>query len=221
MRSRVVASGLAAVGLLVGCAGAGGARREDGPAPLRVASPTAEVLVGEHSVVGRTSDLVVKDGELRGRFRTLPVDLSWNGQYLTGVINGQPTRLELAEGDDVQLQGTFAGEPMNVVVEKGGLSGKVGGCTYALFRVHGGFRGPRVCHGNVQTVVELQYPEAMAQKPLGQQAALLALMLSPLYRPTASILGGHRALVWTIADPEPNPGRQYSLRERSAGVIQR
>ena len=111
---------------------------------------------------------------------------------------GQQTRVELAEGDDVRLKGAFAGAPMDLVIEKGGLSGRVGECHYALFRVKGGFRGPAACGGARQDDAVLVYPDELKEKPLGEQAALLSLMLSP--HMTRRYIGTQRPATWSIAD---------------------
>lgn len=150
------------------------------PGAALVAAPGSEVLyVGEHSVVGRTSSLKVDPAALHGRYRSVPVHLSWSGQYLHGSVAEQLTRVELAEGDDVRLAGAFAGAPVDLILEQGGLSGRVGNCHYALRRVPGGFRGPARCGSRQLADAQLAYPPALASRPLGEQAALLALLLSP------------------------------------------
>jgi hypothetical protein len=163
----------------VGLACAGSTVRPE-PGAAQVAAPGSELLyVGEHSVVGRTSSLKLEAAELHGRYRSVPVHLSWNGQFLQGSVAEQLTRVELAEGDDVRLAGSFAGSPLDLVVEQGGLSGRVGACHYALRRVPGGFRGPARCGSRQLEDAQLAFPPALAARPLGEQAALLALLLSP------------------------------------------
>ena len=198
---KVLTSAVVAV-CLTACSGASSNLKVDPDAPRIGAMGSEDLLVGERQVVGRTSSLSVGEDELRGRYRSIPVDLSWNAQYLKGTVAGQHTRLELAEGDDVRLQGSFAGMPMDLVIEKGGLSGRVGECHYALFRVKGGFRGPATCGGARQDDSVLVFPDALAQKPLGEQAALLALMLSP--HMARRYVGTQRPMSWTITDPQSN-----------------
>jgi hypothetical protein len=198
---KVLASAVLAV-CMTACSSASSNLKLEPDAPRIGAMGSEDLVVGEKAVVGRTSSLVVDEDELRGRYRSVPVDLSWNGQYLKGTVAGRQTRLELAEGDDVRLQGAFAGMPMDLVIEKGGLSGRVGECHYALFRVKGGFRGPATCGGARQDDAVLVFPDALAQKPLGEQAALLALMLSP--HMARRYVGTQHPNSWTIADPQPN-----------------
>ena len=180
------------------CSSAGGNLRAEADAPRIGAMGSEDLVVGERGVVGRTSSLRVSDEGMRGRYRSVPVDVTWNAQYLKGVVGGQLTRLELAEGDDTRISGAFAGMPVDLVIEKGGLSGRVGECHYALFRVKGGFRGPAACGGARQDDAVLVYPDELKEKPLGEQAALLSLMLSP--HMTRRYIGTQRPATWSIAD---------------------
>ncbi|MBF5045844.1 hypothetical protein FGE12_25770 [Aggregicoccus sp. 17bor-14] len=180
------------------CSGTGSGVRAEADAPRIGATSSEDLVVGARGVVGRTTDLRVSESSMRGRFREVPVDLSWNGQYLKGVVGGQLTRLELAQGDDTRLLGSFAGMPVDLVIEKGGLSGRVGECHYALFRVKGGFRGPTACGGARQRDSELAFSEELTEKPLGQQAALLALTLSPHLE--RRYMGVQRPVSWTVSD---------------------
>ena len=194
---------------LTACSSARSNLQAQSSAPRIGAMGSEDLLVGERQVVGRTSSLSVDEDQLRGRYRSIPVDLSWNAQYLKGTVAGQHTRLELAEGDDVRLQGSFAGMPMDLVIEKGGLSGRVGECHYALFRVKGGFRGPATCGGARQDDSVLMYPDELTQKPLGEQAALLALMLSP--HMSRRYIGTQRPATWSIADQSTAGPRARTL----------
>ncbi len=198
---KVLTSAVLAV-CMTACSSASSNLKAEPDAPRIGAMGSEDLLVGEASVVGRTSSLRVKEDELRGRYRSVPVDLSWNGQYLKGTVAGQHTRVELAEGDDTRFQGAFAGMPVDLVIEKGGLSGRVGECHYALFRVKGGFRGPATCGGARQDDSVLVYPEELTQKPLGEQAALIALMLSPHME--RRYVGSQRPGTWTVAEPQSN-----------------
>jgi hypothetical protein len=180
------------------CSSAGGNLRAEAGAPRIGAMGSEDLVVGERGVVGRTSSLRVSDDGMRGRYRSVPVDVSWNAQYVKGMVGGQLTRLELAEGDDTRFTGAFAGMPVDLVIEKGGLSGRVGECHYALFRVKGGFRGPAACGGARQDDARVVFPDALAQKPLGEQAALLALVLAPHME--RRYVGVQRPLVWAITD---------------------
>ena len=190
------------------CSSAGSNVRAEAGAPRIGATSSEDLLVGAHGVVGRTTDLRVSESAMRGRFRSVPVDLSWNGQYLRGVVGGQLTRLELAQGDDTRLLGSFAGMPVDLVIEKGGLSGRVGECHYALFRVKGGFRGPTACGGARQRESELVFSEELSDKPLGLQAALLALKLSPHLE--RRYVGVQRPVSWSVADQSlVTPGQAH------------
>jgi hypothetical protein len=205
---KVWASAVLAV-CMTACSSASSNLRAESSAPRIGAVGSEDLVVGEKAVVGRTSTLVVDQDELRGRYRSVPVDLSWNGQFLRGTVAGRHTRLELAEGDDTRFQGAFAGMPVDLVIEKGGLSGRVGECHYALFRVKGGFRGPATCGGARQDDSVLMYPDELTQKPLGEQAALLALMLSP--HMSRRYIGTQRPATWSIADQSTAGPRARTL----------
>lgn len=168
---------LAVAGLA--CAGSGGGVRAEPGAVAVAATGNEPLYVGEQSVVGRNASLQREGTALHGHYRGMPVHLAWTGQYLHGTVAEQATRIELAEGDDVRLTGAFAGAPMDVILEQGGLSGRVGPCHFALFRVPGGFRGPARCGSRALQDAQLVFPPELASHPLGEQAALLALLLSP------------------------------------------
>jgi hypothetical protein len=191
------------------CSSASSTLRAEPDAPRIGAVGSEDLLVGEQVTVGRTSALRVSQDEMRGRYRNVPVDVSWNGQMLKGVVGGQATRMELAEGDDTRFLGSFAGMPVDLVIEKGGLSGRVGECHYALFRVKGGFRGPATCGGARQNDSVLVYPDELAQKPLGQQATLLSLMLSPHL--SRRYIGTQRPATWSIADQSTDGPRARKM----------
>ena len=120
---KVLASAVLAV-CMTACSSASSNLKSDPGTPRIGAMGSEDLLVGEREVVGRTSSLTVDEDELRGRYRAVPVDLSWNAQYLRGTVAGRHTRLELADGDDTRFQGAFAGMPVDLIIEKGGISGR-------------------------------------------------------------------------------------------------
>ncbi len=146
---------------------------------LALGHPGGEPLMvrGSH-VTGPTSSLLIADNALRGRFRDMAVSLAWTYQEVTGTVAERPTRLELAEGDDVRVWGSFAGAPMDVVMESEWVTGRVGECSYALKkRDDGGYTGKRDCGGAMEGDFDLAFPSPLLQRPLGEKATLLALML--------------------------------------------
>jgi hypothetical protein len=129
-------------------------------------------------ITGPSSSLVVSDNALRGRFRDLPVSLAWSYQEVTGMVAERPTRLELAEGDDMRVWGSFAGAPLDVILVADWVTGRVGECSYALKkREEGGYTGKRDCGGVLEGDFDLAFPAPLQQRPLGEKATLLALML--------------------------------------------
>ncbi len=174
----------------VGCASTGSASRAQGPV-LPLGQPAGEPLqVQGSTITGPTSSLVVADDAMRGRFRDLPVSLKWNYQELTGTVGSRGTRLELAEGDDTRIWGVFGGAPVDIVVKKDWLHGNVGNCGYVLKRTELGYSGRRSCGGPLEADLQVAFPAPLLERPLGEKAALMTLMLvntTSTYSPTLSL----------------------------------
>jgi hypothetical protein len=162
----------------VGCAGVSAHSNAMGAAmPLGYQGDEPLALRGEH-ITGPTSSMVVTDNGMNGRFRDRPMSLSWTYQELTGVVGSGPTRLELEEGDETRISGSFGGVPVDLTLKGEWLAGRVGDCTYALERVAGGFEGDRSCGGPLAGKLNLAFPEPLLERPLGEKAALVTLMLA-------------------------------------------
>jgi hypothetical protein len=174
----------------VGCASTGSASRADGPA-LPLGQPAGEpLLIQGSAITGPTSSLVVTDDAMRGRFRDMPVSLKWNYQQLTGAVGNWGTYLELAEGDDTRVSGIFGGSQVDFIVEKDWLHGHVGGCGYILQRNETGYSGRRSCGGPLEADLQVAFPAQLMERPLGERAALMTLMLvntTSTYSPSVSL----------------------------------
>jgi hypothetical protein len=174
----------------VGCASTGSASRAEGPA-LPLGQPAGEpLLVQGSAITGPTSSLVVSGDAMRGRFRDVPVSLKWNYQEITGSVGSGGTRLELAEGDDTRIWGMFGGAPVDLVVDKEWLHGQVGGCGYILKRTEAGYSGRRSCGGPLEADLQVAFPAPLMERPLGERAALMTLMLvntTTTYSPSISL----------------------------------
>lgn len=174
----------------VGCASTGSASRASGPA-LPLGQPAGEpLLIQGSAITGPTSSLVVVDDAMRGRFRDMPVSLKWNYQELTGAVGSWGTHLELAEGDDTRVSGIFGGAQVDFIVEKDWLHGHVGGCGYILQRNETGYSGRRSCGGPLEADLQVAFPAQLMERPLGERAALMTLMLvntTSTYSPTVSL----------------------------------
>jgi hypothetical protein len=173
-----------------GCASTGSASRAGEPA-LPLGQPAGEpLLVQGSAITGPSSSLVVVDDAMRGRFRDMPVSLKWNYQELTGAVGNWGTYLELAEGDDTRISGFFGGARVDFIVEKDWLHGHVGGCGYVLQRTEAGYSGRRSCGGPLEADLQVAFPAPLMERPLGERAALLTLMLvntTNTYSPTVSL----------------------------------
>jgi hypothetical protein len=174
MSRLLVMSGLMLLG--VGCAGSQ-ANSRAGESALSLGEPAGEpLLVRGSAITGPSSSLVISDSGMHGRYRDAPVSLEWNFQRLTGAVGAYETKMELAEGDDTRLSGSFGGMPVDLILAGEWLYGSVGGCGYALHREGEGFVGRRICGGPVD-VVQVSFPAPLMERPLGEKAALMSLML--------------------------------------------
>lgn len=174
MSRLLVMSGLMLLG--VGCAGSQ-ANTRAGESALSLGEPAGEpLLVQGSAITGPSSSLVISGNGMHGRYRDTPVSLEWNFQHLSGAVGSYETKMELAEGDDTRLSGSFGGMPLDLILAGEWLYGNVGGCGYALHREGDGFTGRRICGGPVD-VVTVSFPASLMERPLGEKAALMSLML--------------------------------------------
>jgi hypothetical protein len=185
MSRLLLLSGLILLG--VGCASSQASLTGAPGQPL--GHPAWEPLrVEGQAITGPTSSLLISGEAMRGRFRDIPISLQWTWQELTGTVGSSSTRLELAEGDDTRIWGNFGGVPVDLTLDKGWLYGRVGGCRYALQRNEAGFVGERSCSGPLEGALQVDFPASLLERPLGEKAALVTLVLADFSRPSASIL---------------------------------
>ncbi|HEY0094938.1 MAG TPA: hypothetical protein VGB96_11455 [Archangium sp.] len=188
MSRLLLLSGLILLG--AGCAGSHANSRAGEPA-YALGQPAGEPLLVQGSyVTGPASSLVITEDSMRGRFRDLPVSLKWNWQEVTGSVASRGTRLEIAEGDDTRIWGSFGGMPVDLTVDKEWLHGNVGGCGYVLQRSEDGFVGRRSCGGPLEDELRVAFPAPLMERPLGEKASLMTLMLvnfTSTYSPTVSL----------------------------------
>jgi hypothetical protein len=175
----------------VGCASTGSTAARAVEPAMSLGQPAGEPLrIQGQSITGPTSSLLISEGFMRGRFRDKPVSLAWDYQELTGVVGSQGTRLELAEGDDMRVWGSFAGASVDIVLNEDWLYGHVAGCGYAMKRDARGFVGRRTCGGPLEPDFHVAFPQALLERPLGEKAALMTLMLvnhTSTYSPSVSL----------------------------------
>lgn len=159
-----------------GCAATSGAQGSASGVPLGNAS-TEPLRLDGPALTGPTSSLLIAEDGMRGRFRTRPVALQWTHQEMTGSVGDLATRLQLAEGDDTRVWGTFAGMALDLTEDGTWLHGRVGLCAYALKRDGDTLRGMRDCGTALERGIEVSFPQTLAARPVGERAALMALML--------------------------------------------
>ncbi|QSQ22744.1 hypothetical protein JY651_47910 [Pyxidicoccus parkwayensis] len=129
------------------------------------------------AITGPDSSLVIRENGMRGRFRARPMALEWDDQKMTGSVGERATHLELAEGDDTRVWGTFGGLAVDLTEDGTWLQGRVGQCAYALKRERDGFKGMRECGQVLERDIVVSFPQALAARPVGERAALMTLML--------------------------------------------
>jgi hypothetical protein len=174
---RLLLSSAAAISILAtGCASTSGAQGSGSGVALGDASGEPLRLDGA-SITGPHSSLSIAGDSLRGRYLTQPVALQWDYQTLTGTVGTLPARLELAEGDDTRIWGSFGGLAVDLTEDGTWLQGRMGACAYALKRNGDGLRGMRDCGGTLEKDIDVSFPQALASRPVGERAALMTLML--------------------------------------------
>lgn len=196
---RLFLSALALSLLSTGCAATSGAHSPGGGMRLGDSSEEPLRLEGD-SITGPKTSLRMGEDGMHGRYLTRNVSLQWNYQELTGSVGERPTRLQLAEGDDTRVWGTFAGMAVSLTEDGTWLQGMVGACAYALKREGDDYKGMRECGSKLERDIAFSFPQAIAARPVGERAALMALMLTnarpPVGAPQMSRVnkGGKEAL---------------------------
>ncbi|NTX09334.1 hypothetical protein HUA74_11285 [Myxococcus sp. CA051A] len=129
------------------------------------------------AITGPSSTLSITENAMHGRYRRDPVSLEWDYQKMTGSVGYRATRLELAEGDDTRVWGTFGGMTVDLTEDGTYLHGRVGPCAYVLKREGDTLTGVRECGSALEKDVTLAFPATLHQRPLGERAALMTLAL--------------------------------------------
>ncbi|MFY0571484.1 hypothetical protein ACN28E_47695 [Archangium lansingense] len=205
MSRLLLLSGLILLG--VGCAGSHANSRVGEPA-YSLGHPDGEpLLVQGQYITGPASSLVIAEDSMRGRFRDQPVSLTWTWQEVTGAVAEHETRLELAEGDDTRVWGSFGGIPVDLTLDKEWLYGNVGGCGYALQRNEDGFVGQWSCGGPLEEDLRVAFPSPLLERSLGERASMMTLMLvnfTKTYSPSVSLARFIRPRNATVGDKTVN-----------------
>ncbi|WP_408888037.1 hypothetical protein ACJ2CR_21650 [Myxococcus faecalis] len=144
------------------------------------------LLLRGDAITGPTSTLSISDNSMHGRYRRHPVALQWDYQLLTGSVAQQDARLELAEGDDTRVWGTFGGQLVDLTEDGTWLHGRVGGCAYLLKREAETLSGVRECGGARESDIVVAFPSAIHSRPLGERAALMTLALVNVRAPAVT-----------------------------------
>lgn len=118
----------------------------------------------------------------RGQVLDQSVNLDWDDQRVVGLVDTGSVNLkwEWKEEDEVlQINGLYAGMLTNLKVSPESLEGTLGRCTYHLRWDGGSYFGDRACNGNLQRFTSVELPRDLASRPMGEQVALVVLIMSP------------------------------------------
>jgi hypothetical protein len=111
---------------------------------------------------------------------------------VSGMVDTRRTFLELSEGDDTRVTGSFGGSPVHILLKDEWLEARVGACAYSLKRTTGGYTGKRDCPGAQEEPFVVDFPESLQERPLGEMATLLTLAFvnyTDTYSASASLAG--------------------------------
>ncbi|MBS2028013.1 MAG: hypothetical protein JST54_08935 [Deltaproteobacteria bacterium] len=131
------------------------------------------------SCTGPQISVRAEGNQVRGLLGNQAVNVTTSDKEVKGSVGSEPVQLQVRpQVDGLSINGTFAGQLGSLQVADQYIQGRVGRCSYDL-KAEGPnrYRGNRSCGGLPQpTFVTL--PSNLAEKPQGQRAALLAMLLS-------------------------------------------
>ncbi|QSQ10907.1 hypothetical protein [Myxococcus landrumensis] len=179
-------------------------------APLGDAAEES-LSLADDAITGPTSALSIAQTGMHGRYRRQPVSLEWDYQTMTGTVANQATRLELAEGDDTRVWGTFAGMATDLTEDGTWLHGHVGNCAFVLKRDGDVLSGVRDCGSALEKDITVAFPASLFERSVGERAALMALALLNTRTPAgvpstafSSLQSEHRSPTKTRRDCHTN-----------------
>src|SRR5262249_12296008 len=139
----------------------------------------SEAKVTDSALVGPDVQVSVSDSGLRGKAFNRPVEVSWKGDEVTGMIGRAPVQLSVRrQGDELYAHGLYEGRLSDFKISRTGIEGPIGSCSYSLKGSQTEYQGFRSCSQAPQSATTVQIPPGLWEKPDAEQIALLALMLS-------------------------------------------
>lgn len=156
------------------------ATSEAGYFQLRTPSSLVEVKVTPEALSGPAVQVQRTEQGFRGFAFNQTVDLRAQENKVTGFIGSRPVELFITSEDSgVVLRGTYAGTLGRLELTPEGVNGTVGACGYSLRKAtvpKATYDGQRTCRTPPEPIT-LTIPSALMEKPTGEMAAVLALLL--------------------------------------------
>ena len=168
--------GVLTVGLLAwGPAGAAGSQ----DLFLRTPGTSISATIKGDSVASPDLQLYRSSSAVRGRAFGRVVNLDLQGDQVSGLVGGQPTRLKLNSqaGGGLEAVGLLGGGLARFKLTPKEISGTVGACSYALQFTGARYEGWRSCNGQIENPVYLELPATLAEGGNAQAVATLGLIL--------------------------------------------
>lgn len=136
--------------------------------------------LSERALWGPRVELRHSSGQVEGTLWGAPVLLTCERTTVSGTIGEDEANLSVTSSlSGLVATGTFVGYPSELKIGPRGIRGRLGGCTYTLEPTSRGYLGVRVCAGPVSPMpTSLLLPRSFGALPVGEQVALLALVLA-------------------------------------------
>ncbi len=179
MKRAVIASVMAGlIGCAAGRSGSGAGSAEDTFVVQLGGGGVLEAKLTQSELLGPDVQVKVSSSGLRGTAFNRPVDVSWKGDELTGLIGRAPVQLSVKrEGEQIVAHGLYGGRLSNFRVSRQGMEGTIGSCGYSLKGSGTEYQGFRGCSQSVQSPTTVRIPPAFWEMPDAEKIALLGLML--------------------------------------------
>lgn len=153
----------------------------------RIGDPRGRVAVLEtpNTLVGPHTRLTRSEQGARGVLFGHLVDVQWDGDSMTGQIDGRPARLQvMQDGKATRVKGTIDERPVNVKIRGKDWTGRMGRCRVDLDRMRNGFAGSSSCTEFREPELAFNFPDQLNAAPLPEQVTYLALLVGTPFRTT-------------------------------------
>jgi hypothetical protein len=168
---------------LIGCAAgrssSGTASAADTFVVQLVGGGVSEARLTQSEMLGPDVQVQVSSSGLRGMAFNRPVDVTWKGDELTGIIGRAPVQLSVKrEGEEIVAHGLYEGRLSDFRMSRRSMDGSIGSCGYSLKGSGTEYQGFRSCSQSAEGPTAVRVPAAFWEMPDAEKIALLGLMLS-------------------------------------------